>query len=50
MPPTMQLPEYACQAALTALLLLSGRWAYGGLHALVLAYHVRQVGIGQCVC
>jgi hypothetical protein len=45
--PSAQLPEYACQAALTALLLLSGRWAYGSLHALLLAYHLRQVGAAR---
>jgi hypothetical protein len=37
------LPEYGCQAALTAVLLLTGHWLYGGLHAVLLAYHVRQV-------
>ncbi|KAI7843681.1 hypothetical protein COHA_002581 [Chlorella ohadii] len=36
------LPEYGCQAALTAVLLLTGHWLYGGLHAVLLAYHVRQ--------
>lgn len=36
------LPEYACQAAITALLLLTGRWAYGALHLLLLGYHVQQ--------
>lgn len=41
--PAPQLPEYGCQAALTALLLLTGRWAYGGLHAALLVYHARQV-------
>ena len=40
------LPEYGCQAALTAVLLLTGHWLYGGLHAVLLAYHVRQV---RCV-
>lgn len=42
--PHPQLPEYACQAAITALLLLTGRWAYGALHLLLLGYHVQQVG------
>ncbi|KAL4856016.1 Protein cornichon 4 [Chlorella vulgaris] len=35
------LPEYLSQAALTAFLLLSGHWAYGGIHVLLLAYHAR---------
>lgn len=41
------LPEYGCQAALTAVLLLTGHWLYGGLHAVLLAYHARQV---RCAC
>ncbi|EFN57271.1 hypothetical protein CHLNCDRAFT_21686 [Chlorella variabilis] len=36
------LPEYLCQAALTIFMLLSGHWLYGGIHLLLLAYHVRQ--------
>lgn len=44
-----QLPEYGCQAALTVLLLLTGRWFYGGMHLVVLAYHARQVR-APCSC
>ncbi|PSC73122.1 cornichon-like protein 1 [Micractinium conductrix] len=36
------LPEYGAQAALTVLLLGTGRWFYGGVHAVLLAYHARQ--------
>lgn len=46
--PLRQIPEYACQALLTALLLLSGRWAYGALHLVLLGYHVQQVGPAAC--
>lgn len=43
LPLLVQLPEYGCQAALTAMLLLTGHWLYGGMHAVLLAYHARQV-------
>lgn len=35
-------PEYVCQALLTAFLLIRGHWIYGGMHVVLLAYHVRQ--------
>ena len=37
-----QLPDYAAQAGLTALHLLSGNWAIGSLHAVCLAYLVQR--------
>lgn len=42
-PLLLQVPEYAAQAATSALLLLSGNWVLGVLHAALTAYHLQQV-------
>lgn len=42
-----QVPEYAVHAALTALLLLSGKWAMAALNLPVLAFNARTLAMGQ---
>jgi hypothetical protein len=41
----VQLPEYVCQAALTAFMLLTGHWWLGGLHLVMTGFLIRQVGL-----